>query len=324
MLRLAGFRQGTLRAGFRPGVLPLRGLRLASTGTGPEQPGTSKNNEASSSPNAPVQDPGSERHGYDPQKPRKPLSRIALGASPQKSKVNAKAAPKSLVNWKAAAFFVATGGVLTWLFQREKHRLEIERTAEANRAVGKPQVGGPFTLVDHNGKPFSDKDLLGKFSLIYFGFSMCPDICPEELEKMSIALKELKAKHGKEVQPVFITCDPARDTPEVLKEYLADFDADIIGLTGSYDDIKQTCKAYRVYFSTPPDLKPGQQYLVDHSIFFYLMDPEGKFVDALGRNYDAESAAAHIAEHMNVWRPTTEREQVKQGFWGGLFTNPRN
>jgi protein SCO1/2 len=326
MLRLTPLKRGVIIGTQGVKVRTVGACRVrfnSSTGDGKLSQDEKSQTEKPAPVSHGVRDPGTERHGYDPQKARKPLSRIALGSGAEKSKVSAKIAPKSLINWKAAIFFVATGGALTWMFQREKHRLEIERQAEANRAVGKPQVGGPFSLVDQNGNTFTHKDLLGKFSLIYFGFSMCPDICPEELEKMTLALKQLR-KQGKEVQPVFITCDPARDTPQVLKDYLAEFDENIIGLTGSHEDIKQTCKHYRVYFSTPPDLKPGQQYLVDHSIFFYLMDPEGKFVDALGRNYDADQAAAHIKEHIDVWRPEADREKTKQGFWGGLFANPRN
>lgn len=98
--------------------------------------------------------------------------------------------------------------------------------------------------------------------------------------------------------PVFVTCDPNRDTPEVLKEYLAEFHPRFIGLTGTYDQIKAMCKAYRVYFSTPSDVKPGQDYLVDHSIYFYLMDPEGDFVEALGRQHSPDQAAKIILEHI--------------------------
>lgn len=88
---------------------------------------------------------------------------------------------------------------------------------------------------------------------------------------MSEMIDQIKKVCGDVLMPVMMTCDPARDSPEVLKKYLAEFHPDIIGLTGEYEDIKQTCKVYRVYFSTPPDVKPGQDYLVDHSIYFYLM-----------------------------------------------------
>jgi len=146
------------------------------------------------------------------------------------------------------------------------------RVAEANKGIGKPLVGGAFHLTDHNGKDFSDEDLKGKYSLVYFGFTHCPDICPEELDKMAGMIDAVKEKHGEGVlRNVFISCDPARDTPEVMKRYLAEFHEDILGMTGTWQEVKDVCKAYRVYFSTPADVKPGQDYLVDHSIYFYLM-----------------------------------------------------
>lgn len=146
-----------------------------------------------------------------------------------------------------------------------------KRIAEHSKGMGRPLVGGPFSLTDHNGKPFTNEDMKGKYALVYFGFTHCPDICPEELDKMAGMIDRVKEKHGNVLLPVFITCDPARDTPEVTKEYLAEFHPDIVGLTGEYQQIKDTCKVYRVYFSTPADVKPGQDYLVDHSIYFYLM-----------------------------------------------------
>jgi cytochrome oxidase Cu insertion factor (SCO1/SenC/PrrC family) len=153
------------------------------------------------------------------------------------------------------------------------------RVAEANKGIGKPLVGGAFHLTDHNGKDFSDADLKGKYSLVYFGFTHCPDICPEELDKMAGMIDAVKEKHGEGVlRNVFISCDPARDTPEVMKRYLAEFHGDILGMTGTWQEVKDVCKAYRVYFSTPADVKPGQDYLVDHSIYFYLM---GEFAGCL-------------------------------------------
>ena len=107
---------------------------------------------------------------------------------------------------------------------------------------------------------------------VYFGFTHCPDICPEELDKMSAMLTHVSSSSSSQpLLPLFITCDPARDTPPVLKTYLREFDARIVGLTGTWDQIKAVCKAYRVYFSTPEGVKPGMDYLVDHSIYFYLM-----------------------------------------------------
>jgi protein SCO1 len=137
---------------------------------------------------------------------------------------------------------------------------------------------------------------------MYFGFTHCPDICPEELDKMARMYDLVESKMPNSITPVFVTADPKRDTPSVVKEYLAEFHPRFVGLTGSYDDIKQMCKVYRVYFSTPSDVKPGQDYLVDHSIYFYLMDPDGDFVEALGRQHSPEEGAKVILDHMGDWR----------------------
>lgn len=145
---------------------------------------------------------------------------------------------------------------------------------------------------------------------VYFGFTHCPDICPDELDKMARMYDLVEEKRPGALTPVFITCDPARDKPEVLKSYLAEFHPKFVGLTGTYDQIKAVCKAYRVYFSTPSNVEPGKDYLVDHSIYFYIMDPEGDFVEALGRQHSPREGADVILGHMNEWRgpwKTTER-----------------
>jgi protein SCO1 len=108
--------------------------------------------------------------------------------------------------------------------------------------------------------------------------------------------------------PIFITCDPARDNPKVLKQYLNEFHPRFVGLTGTYDQIKAVCKLYRVYFSTPKEVRPGQDYLVDHSIYFYLMDPEGDFVEALGRQHSPDAAAKIILDHMSDWNGEIKRK----------------
>lgn len=199
-------------------------------------------------------------------------------------------------SWKSAVLFVLTGAGMIVYFQYEKARLERERIVEMSKGVGKPRVGGPFVLKDLNGETFTEENLKGKYSFVrkncylqftlgtqvkhmgltkqvYFGFTHCPDICPDELDKMAEIIDEVRARsNGQEVmRPVFITCDPARDSPEVLRGYLNEFHKDIIGLTGTYEQVKDVCRQYRVYFSTPQNIKPGEDYLVDHSIYFYLM-----------------------------------------------------
>ncbi|EDN09295.1 mitochondrial metallochaperone Sco1 [Histoplasma capsulatum] len=219
----------------------------------------------------------------------------------QQLKARASTGPFS---WKAAALFVATGVAMIFYFRYEKARLERKRVVEMSKGVGKPKVGGPFVLKDLDGNEFTEEKLKGKYSFVYFGFTHCPDICPDELDKMAEIIDLVKAKSNNKsvLRPVFITCDPARDSPEVLRKYLAEFHKGIIGLTGTYEQVKHVCKQYRVYFSTPQNVKPGEDYLVDHSIYFYLMDPDGDFVECIGRQDTAETAASTIVDHIKDWK----------------------
>ncbi|CAI6096591.1 hypothetical protein V2G26_016529 [Clonostachys chloroleuca] len=244
----------------------------------------------------------------------KPLLRPAVSVQPRQPAVQRRSKYTSVeqaksrysrgpFSWKSGILFVGTCGLLVWYFEFEKDRMKRKRIAEASKGMGRPKVGGTFELVDQNGKPFTSDMMKGKFSLVYFGFTRCPDICPEELDKMARMLDLVKEKLPADtLLPLFITCDPARDDPAALKEYLSEFHDDLIGLTGTYDQIKDLCKKYRVYFSTPKDVKPGQDYLVDHSIYFYLMDPEGDFVEALGRQHSPDEGARLIADHMKDWK----------------------
>ena len=108
-------------------------------------------------------------------------------------------------------------------------------------------------------------------------------------------------KFGPITQPIFISVDPARDSPSAIRSYLADFHPRLIGLSGSYEDTRAVCKTYRVYFSTPKDAKADGDYLVDHSIYFYLMDPEGEFVEAFGRATEVEEVVAKVEEEVGKW-----------------------
>ncbi|KTW28660.1 uncharacterized protein T551_02510 [Pneumocystis jirovecii RU7] len=202
--------------------------------------------------------------------------------------------------WKSGALFVITGAGLVWYFKNEKEKMLQRRHANQNKSIGKAKIGGPFELIDHEGRNVTNSDFLGKYILIYFGFTRCPDICPDELDKMAEIINRVNNKR-KVLTPIFITCDPNRDTPSQIKEYLREFHPQIIGLTGTYESIKAVCKAYRVYFSTPPNVKPGDDYLVDHSIFFYLMDPNGQFQEIFGRHYTAEQIATKILQHVHDW-----------------------
>ena len=193
-----------------------------------------------------------------------------------------------------------------------------------SRKWGKAAVGGPFKLTTHDGRPFTERDIVGKWNLVYFGFTNCPDICPEELDKMSAAVDKLGTslsshlpfltpthppppdeKYGQIVQPVFISVDPARDTVPQVARYVSEFHPRLVGLTGDYATLKATCKAYRVYFSTPPDAKADDDYLVDHSIFFYFMDPHGQFVDAFGKATTVDDVVARVQKEIASWKEKT-------------------
>ena len=112
-------------------------------------------------------------------------------------------------------------------------------------------------------------------------------------------------EYGPIVQPIFISVDPARDSVSQVRRYVSDFHARLLGLTGDYDTVKRTCKAYRVYFSTPPNTQPGDDYLVDHSIFFYFMDPNGQFVDAFGKASTVEDVVARVQKEITAYREET-------------------
>ncbi|CAG8753813.1 4887_t:CDS:10, partial [Dentiscutata erythropus] len=202
--------------------------------------------------------------------------------------------------WKSLALFSMTGSGLFLYFKHEKAKLIEKRKEELeSKSAGKPQVGGPFELIDHNGRLVTDKDFLGQFLLVYFGFTHCPDICPEELDKVTKVTEDINSdpKLGKIITPIFISCDPQRDTYESFV-HISDFHKDMVGLTGTYEQIAKVAKSYRVYFSRPPKVKPGDEYLVDHSIFFYLMDPNGLFVDAYGKSTTADSVTDSVKGHI--------------------------
>lgn len=155
-------------------------------------------------------------------------------------------------------------------------------------------IGGPFALTDQNGRTVTEKDLLGKPTLIFFGYTHCPDVCPTTLFEVS----EVFAKLGKDkkVQGIFITVDPERDTQAMMKDYLASFDARILGLSGSEAATESVKKAYRVYARKVP----GQNgdYTMDHSAIVYLMDSRGRFVNAFNLQRPPEEAAKELAKYL--------------------------
>ncbi len=145
------------------------------------------------------------------------------------------------------------------------------------KSTGTASVGGPFSLTDHTGKRVSDQDYTGKFLLVFFGFTHCPDVCPTELQVISAALDKLGDK-ANAIQPLFITIDPERDNADVLAEYMSNFHNSIKGLTGTPEEIASVAKKYHVYYRKVEDKDAIDNYTMDHTALVYLMDKSGKFL----------------------------------------------
>lgn len=165
-------------------------------------------------------------------------------------------------------------------------------------STGEALVGGSFRLRDQDGKMVTDRNFLGKYMLVFFGYTYCPDVCPTELQVMTQAI-EAMGSDGKSIQPVFITIDPERDTPEVLKAYVANFGPRLIGLTGSQDEVAAAAKAYRVFYKKVANAD-GNAYLMDHTSIIYLMDREGRFVRHFTYSTDAKTLSEALADAMDA------------------------
>lgn len=165
---------------------------------------------------------------------------------------------------------------------------EPPRQASAN-------VGGPFRLVSGDGRTVTEKDFKGTPFLVFFGFTHCPDICPTKLQEMSEVFTKLGPK-GAKVRALFVTVDPERDTPDVMKSYVSSFDDRIIGLTGPREEIEKVTKAYRAFARKVP-LKDGD-YTMEHTGLVYLMNRDGLFVGSLNLERPPEQAAKEIAKEL--------------------------
>ncbi|MGE5271621.1 MAG: SCO family protein [Thiohalocapsa sp.] len=153
-------------------------------------------------------------------------------------------------------------------------------------------IGGPFRLVDQNGKPFTDADLNGKWHLVFFGYTHCPDVCPTTLNEIALAFAKLNKAERNDVGVVFVSVDPERDTPAVLKSYVESFDVPIVALTGSKEAVAEAAKAYRVYSAKHPRADGG--YDMDHSAVVYVMDPQGRFTATFTPDTTADAIATRL------------------------------
>ncbi|HEX3810377.1 MAG TPA: SCO family protein [Rhizomicrobium sp.] len=175
--------------------------------------------------------------------------------------------PLALVPYLVCCFAMAAG--LLWNAEN------IDARWHAVVSSGQANIGGSFALTDQNGHRRTDADFHGRYTLVYFGYTFCPDVCPTTLQVTADALKKLGPEADK-IVPVFITVDPARDKPAVLKSYLAAFGPQFVGLTGTNAQIASVAKKYHVYYARQPS--PNAAYFMDHSNYIYLMDPDGRFI----------------------------------------------
>ena len=204
-----------------------------------------------------------------------------MTGSPQKP-----AGPPRLVLVAAAlaALLVLGSGLLFFLSYRDNPK-------GAAGTLLPSAIGGPFQLVDQNGKAFTDADLKGKWHLVFFGYTHCPDTCPTTLNNLALALDRLGPKRD-QVGVVFITVDPERDTPETLKSYVASFDTPVAALTGTPEQVGQAAKAYRAYSAKRP--RSDGNYDMDHSAVIYVMDPQGRFTATFTPDSTAEAMAQRL------------------------------
>lgn len=156
-----------------------------------------------------------------------------------------------------------------------------------------PTVGGPFTLENGNGQTVTNQTFRGKYMLVYFGYTNCPDVCPTTLTHVADALKDL-GPIADRLTPIFITVDPKRDTPQVMRQYTAAFSKQLVGLTGTPQQIAKVAREYHVYYSYHKDGPGPDDYTVDHSSVIYLMDPKGRFVAPVRADDSGAALAAEL------------------------------
>jgi protein SCO1 len=209
-----------------------------------------------------------------------------------------------MLRWIRYSLFLlvafALGISIHLALQQIQNPIQTQNAQSSGRAL----IGGPFELVNQNGETVTQQDFAGKHMLVFFGFTHCPDVCPAKLNSVSVALDKI-GPLADEVTPVFITVDPERDTPARMAAYVSNFSAQIVGLTGSEEQITQAAQAYRVYYAKVEMENSASGYLMDHSAFTYLMDENGEYVthfaygdsidtiaDRLRRELDGEKTAA--------------------------------
>jgi len=193
-----------------------------------------------------------------------------------------------------AACFIVVGLAVVIAMGAAAFRQGQAASSGSVTTTGQASIGGPFAMVDQDGRPVDQRILTGKWSAVFFGYTYCPDVCPATLQTLAAAAQRL-GPAAKDFQVVFVSVDPARDTPAQLKAYLSSqaFPRRTIGLTGTDQQVAQIAKAYRVYYGKSG---AGPGYTVDHTAAIYLMDPQGRFSIVLAENLGPDRIAQLISD----------------------------
>ncbi len=193
----------------------------------------------------------------------------------------------------AAAIGALLGGTAWYI--NAKRNVDVYADCRSG-TVGGGEIGGPFTLVDGSGATVTDKEVITKPSLIYFGYTFCPDVCPLDNARNAEAVDILEEK-GLDVTPIFISIDPERDTPAVVRDFAENLHPKMIGLTGTQEQVQAASRAYKTYYKKQEN--GGEYYLMDHSTFTYLVDPKKGFLDFFKREDTPDQMAERVACYMN-------------------------
>ncbi len=194
----------------------------------------------------------------------------------------------------AAIFFAA----ILYVFLEGQNHSSTSQKQEPSSIENTASIGGPFILTSHLGETITDRSWPDQFLLIFFGFTHCPDVCPTELAKMKMAFEALPQKIQDKIQPLFITIDPARDDQDTLGAYVGLYHDKLVGLTGTQEQIDAVVNAYRVYAQAQAPDENGY-YVVDHSAFIYLMQPDGRLSDVFSHSTSVEELVSGIQRQVN-------------------------
>ncbi len=199
-----------------------------------------------------------------------------------------------LIRWMVLlAIGFGIGSIIGLYQSKEELKTEaISRSPDDKDVKEKSEIYGSFSLVDHNGQEVAQDNYVGSYKLIFFGFTFCPAICPTELQKMNIIMNEL-GELSEKITPIFISIDPDRDTPEVMKEYVEQFNPRLVGLTGTQEQINAVKKSFKVY-AKKVENDMMDYYMMDHSSFLYFMDKDNNLLAM----YPAKDTAVKIAENI--------------------------